>query len=51
MLRAAGDVDRQRLLSFLDQHAAIMPRTLLRYSLEHVDQEQRVHYMGLKKGR
>jgi 3-methyladenine DNA glycosylase AlkD len=49
MLRAAGDVDRQRLLSFLDQHAAIMPRTLLRYSLEHLEQEQRAHYMGLKK--
>src|SRR5512145_2834972 len=31
MLRAAGDVDRQRLLDFLDKHATSMPRTTLRY--------------------
>ncbi len=49
MLRAAGGVDRKRLLSFLDKHAATMPRTLLRYSLEHLDKDERDHYMGLKK--
>lgn len=49
MLRAAGGVDRKRLLAFLDQHAATMPRTLLRYSIEHLDKKQREHYMGLKK--
>ena len=27
MLRAAGDSDRRKLLSFLDKHAATMPRT------------------------
>jgi 3-methyladenine DNA glycosylase AlkD len=49
MLRAAGDADRKKLLSFLDAHAATMPRTLLRYSIEHLDKKQREHYMGLKK--
>ena len=49
MLRAAGDVDRPRLLKFLDQYAATMPRTLLRYSIEKLDKEQRTHYMNMKK--
>jgi 3-methyladenine DNA glycosylase AlkD len=49
MLRAAGGVDRQRLLRFLDQHAATMPRTALRYAIEHLDKNQRGHYLSLKK--
>ncbi|HSL30768.1 MAG TPA: DNA alkylation repair protein [Anaerolineales bacterium] len=49
MLRAAGGVDRQKLLDFLDQHAATMPRTTLRYATEHLDSKQRAHYLGLKK--
>jgi 3-methyladenine DNA glycosylase AlkD len=49
MLRAAGGVDRQRLLRFLDKYAATMPRTTLRYAIEHFDKEQRDHYLGLKK--
>ena len=51
MLRAAGDVDRQRLLNFLDQHAATMPRTLLRYSIEKLDKEGRTHYMNMKQAK
>jgi 3-methyladenine DNA glycosylase AlkD len=47
-LRAAGDVDRPQLLAFLDQHGARMPRVMLRYALEHLDQPQRAHYLGLK---
>lgn len=50
MLRAAGDVDRKRLLAFLDRHAATMPRVLLRYSIEKLDKKQRDHYLGLKGG-
>ena len=50
MLRAAGGVDRQKLLGFLDKHAATMPRTTLRYALEHFDREQREYYLNLKKG-
>ncbi len=49
MLRAAGDADRPQLLGFLDRHAATMPRTALRYAIEHFDPEQRKHYMSLKK--
>jgi hypothetical protein len=48
-LREAGTKDPRRLLSFLDQHAATMPRTALRYAIEHLDKEQRSHYLRLKK--
>lgn len=49
-LRFAGDKDRQRLVRFLDEHAATMPRVTLRYALEHFDKKGRDHYMNLKKG-
>lgn len=49
MLRTAGDKDRKRLLKFLDQHAATMPRVLLRYSIEKLDKDQREHYLKLKQ--
>lgn len=48
-LRAAGKKDRGRLLGFLDEHAATMPRTMLRYSIEHLDKEERRKYMDIKK--
>ncbi len=47
-LREAGKKDRQRLLSFLDKHAATMPRTALRYATEHLDKEQRDHYLSMR---
>jgi 3-methyladenine DNA glycosylase AlkD len=46
-LREAGKKDRQQLLSFLDRHAATMPRTALRYAIEHLDKEQRDHYLSI----
>jgi 3-methyladenine DNA glycosylase AlkD len=49
LLREAGKHDRPRLLAFLDRHAATMPRTPLRYAIEHLDKDQKAHYMGLKK--
>ena len=49
MLRAAGGVDRQKLLEFLDEHAATMPRATLRYAIEHLDKKQRDHYLNMKK--
>jgi 3-methyladenine DNA glycosylase AlkD len=49
MLRFAGDKDRKRLLSFLDQYAATMPRTLLRYAIEKLEPKWREHYMAMKK--
>src|SRR5688572_19378502 len=51
MLRAAGDVDRKKLLTFLDKHAATMPRPLLRYSTEKLDKKQREHYLNMQKGK
>jgi 3-methyladenine DNA glycosylase AlkD len=48
-VREAGKRDRQKLLKFLDKHAATMPRVALRYAIEHLDKKQRDHYLGLKK--
>jgi 3-methyladenine DNA glycosylase AlkD len=48
MLRFAGDKDKKRLLQFLDKHAATMPRTLLRYSIEKLDIKKRDYYLKLK---
>ena len=49
-LREAGKkVDRDELRRFLDQHAATMPRTALRYAIEHFDSAERQHYLGLPR--
>ena len=50
-LREAGKKDPERLLDFLDDHAATMPRTALRYAVEHLDRQRREHYMSLGTGR
>lgn len=47
MLREAGQYDRAVLYAFLDEHAATMPRTALRYALEKHSPDVRAHYMGL----
>lgn len=47
MLREIGKrVDRSLLLAYLDSHAHDMPRTTLRYAIEHLPSEQRAHYMA-----
>lgn len=46
VLRAAGDVDRARLRAFLATHAATMPRTTLRYAIEHFDAVERAAYLS-----
>jgi hypothetical protein len=48
MLHEAGKRDRPRLLAFLDRHAAAMPRTMLRYAIEHLEPGQRAHYRNLR---
>ena len=40
-LREAGRVSRLRLLSFLEEHYHAIPRTALRYAIEHLPAEQR----------
>jgi 3-methyladenine DNA glycosylase AlkD len=49
MLRFAGTKDKKQLISFLNKYAATMPRTLLRYSIEHFSKKDREYYMSLKK--
>lgn len=50
MLREVGKrVDKYLLLDFLEKHAAVMPRTMLRYSIEHLDAASRQHFLSLKK--
>ncbi len=49
MLRTAGDVDRPKLLAFLDRYAATMPRVLLRYSIEKLETDKRTYYMNLRQ--
>jgi len=48
-VREAGKKDPQQLLSFLDKHAATMPRTTLRYAIERLDRKQRDHYLRMKQ--
>lgn len=46
MLREIGKrVDEQILIGFLDEHAHTMPRTALRYAIEHLTTEQKQRYM------
>jgi 3-methyladenine DNA glycosylase AlkD len=40
-LREAGKVSRPALLRFIDKHYAAIPRTTLRYAIEHFPPEQR----------
>ncbi|MDE6809531.1 MAG: DNA alkylation repair protein [Muribaculaceae bacterium] len=48
MLRETGKKNREALINFLDRFAPSMPRTALRYAIEHLDKETRVHYMKMK---
>ena len=41
VLREVGDVDRPALLAFLKKHYARVPRTALRYAIEHCSSEER----------
>jgi len=50
-LREAGKKDPKKLSALLDKHAATMPRTALRYAIEHLDKKQRAYYLSMKKTR
>jgi 3-methyladenine DNA glycosylase AlkD len=50
MLREMGKrVDEKILLKFLDQHATVMPRTMLRYAIERLPESKRQYYLKKKK--
>ena len=48
VLRSAGDKDPQRLRDFLNAHITSIPRTALRYAIEHFDTEERQYFLCLK---
>lgn len=49
MLREMGKrVDQSLLIEFLDAHATEMPRTTLRYAIEHLSPDTRQHYLKLR---
>lgn len=50
MLRSA-DGQRAALNGFLDQHAARMPRVMLRNTLEHYPPDERARYLAMGKGK
>ena len=45
LLREVGKKDRETLIDFLDKHYKNMPRTALRYAIEHFPDEQKAYYM------
>ena len=49
MLREVGKKDTPMLSDFLDVFAHQMPRTMLRYAIEHYPQSIRTHYLSKKK--
>jgi len=50
MLREVGKrVSIDKLRSFLKQHATTLPRTALRYAIEHMDPEERKKWMEKRK--
>jgi len=49
MLRFAGDKNKKALIEFLDKHATVMPRTLLRSAIEKLDKKTKEYYMNRKK--
>lgn len=51
MLRELGKRNESVLTQFLDKHAAHMPRTMLRYSVERLPQNLKEKYMNAKAGK
>ena len=50
MLREAGKREGRALRGFLAEHAARMPRTMLRYAIERMEPEERRRWMTVRAG-
>jgi hypothetical protein len=48
-VREAGKQDVDRLRGFLDEHAATMPRTALRYAVEQLEADERARYLAMRR--
>ena len=48
MLREIGKRDRSVLTAFLEQHASHLPRTTLRYAIEHYTEAERQYFLKKK---
>lgn len=51
MLREVGKRDETVLKRFLNEHAGVMPRTMLRYAIERLPETERRRYMAGTPGR
>jgi len=49
MLREAWKRDPLAIEEFLDEHATVMPRTMLRYTIEKLDEKKRKNYLLKRK--
>jgi len=49
MLREVGKKDKRVLVDFLQEYAALLPRTALRYAIERFPEAERQKYLKLKK--
>jgi hypothetical protein len=49
MLREVGKKAKAVLEAFLDQHGTVMPRTILRYAIEHFSPDQKRAYLQRKQ--
>ncbi len=49
MLREVGKRDQKTLSVFLEEYSGVMPRTMLRYALEHYDAKEKSYFMKKKQ--